>query len=185
MEDMIKQKMQLLVREKIKWSLNIYVKEKNKIMITRINNHLDIANSILILKTQEIKEEGKKKLIEMLNDLIQKHVSDLKTQTIMLEDLKAAIEYNSIDRSAVKSTEFLNCPILLQLMDDPVITNNGRTYNKSALNHHFIVNGRIDPCTRGTVTDVFPNNAIKDAGVLYCKKYLVEPNKDYHNLHFT
>lgn len=47
-------------------------------------------------------------------------------------------------------------------MEDPVITEEGFTYEKSAIEDHFKTNGFIDPITRSTVSGkLYSNRALK------------------------
>jgi len=44
--------------------------------------------------------------------------------------------------------DHLCCKITMELMEDPVITQTGVTYERAALLHHLQKNGNFDPVTR-------------------------------------
>ena len=48
--------------------------------------------------------------------------------------------------------EFLLCRITDELMNEPVILSSGFTYEKTAIQKHFEVNGAFDPMTREQVS---------------------------------
>ena len=44
--------------------------------------------------------------------------------------------------------EYLICRITFELMEDPVVTDSGQCYERSAIEEHMDKNGRTDPFTR-------------------------------------
>ena len=44
--------------------------------------------------------------------------------------------------------EYLICKITFELMEDPVVTDCGQCYERSAIEEHMDKNGRTDPFTR-------------------------------------
>jgi len=55
------------------------------------------------------------------------------------------------------------CRITLETMKNPVVADDGQTYEKSAIEAHFAANGLISPLTRQALTDnrLIPNQALK------------------------
>ena len=66
----------------------------------------------------------------------------------------------------------LKCPINLTLMVEPVITNNGHTYERDAI-ETWMENNSNDPLTRELIWSICPNRAIKDA----CDEYRKSQNQ--------
>lgn len=44
--------------------------------------------------------------------------------------------------------DYLICKITFEIMEDPVVTDSGQTYERSAIEEHIEHNGRTDPFTR-------------------------------------
>ncbi|GLE09884.1 hypothetical protein PINS_up021812 [Pythium insidiosum] len=59
--------------------------------------------------------------------------------------------------------ELFMCPLSLELMQDPVMTPNGDTYEREMIERHLDVNGHFDPMTRVPLTraQLSPNRALK------------------------
>ena len=54
------------------------------------------------------------------------------------------------------------CKVTYDLMEDPVITESGHTYERSAIEHHIKQNGNYDPFTRQAISTVlYPNLLVK------------------------
>ncbi len=71
-----------------------------------------------------------------------------------------------MDIQEQKIPEHLKCPITLTLMVDPVITNNGHTYERDAI-ERWMENNNKEPLTRELFWSIYPNRGIKDA----CDEY--------------
>lgn len=60
--------------------------------------------------------------------------------------------------------DYLICNITLDLMEDPVTTQSGQTYERSAIEEHIQRNGKTDPFTRKPISGtLYPSIAIKKA----------------------
>lgn len=58
--------------------------------------------------------------------------------------------------------DYLCCKITLDLIEDPVTTESGHTYEKEVIEEHLKKNGNIDPVTRKPISgNLFPNLAVK------------------------
>ena len=68
--------------------------------------------------------------------------------------------------------EFI-CPITLEVMEDPVICNDGYTYERSAIES---ITGNISPMTRQEIdkTNLIPNRALKNCILRYNEKLITE-----------
>ena len=68
--------------------------------------------------------------------------------------------------------EFI-CPITLEVMKDPVICNDGYTYERSAIES---ITGNISPMTRQEIdkTNLIPNRALKNCILRYNEKLITE-----------
>jgi len=59
--------------------------------------------------------------------------------------------------------EHLLCPITYELMDDPVILDDGYTYERRAIEEHLRRNGLVSPMTNGPVSDrLVLNRSLRD-----------------------
>ena len=60
--------------------------------------------------------------------------------------------------------EYLTCRITLELMEDPVVTDSGQTYERDAIEAHIQKNGKTDPFTRQPIKGpLYPNVSVKKA----------------------
>ena len=62
----------------------------------------------------------------------------------------------NLSEDDVLPAEF-KCPITHEKMTDPVTASDGHNYERSALEEHFRVSGRISPLTRAHISAWFPN----------------------------
>lgn len=55
------------------------------------------------------------------------------------------------------------CPLSLEIMEDPVMTPNGDSFEREMIERHLECNGNFDPLTRGPLTKeaLYPNRALK------------------------
>jgi len=152
-----------------------------------ISSHLEIANRILRLKKRALKTERKENCLCYIDDLLAKQ--DLKSERSLelKKQAKKLMNYNFPETKRLDDLEFLNCRITLQLMKEPVITNEGHTYENDAIKLHMEKNSKFDPTTRKLITDLYPNRAIKKAVNMEYQEYITEEdaNTDYQELHFN
>ncbi|KAG7395703.1 hypothetical protein PHYBOEH_003342 [Phytophthora boehmeriae] len=67
------------------------------------------------------------------------------------------------EKTLTQMMETFHCPLSLELMDDPVTTPDGNTYERAMIEQHLEVNGCFDPLTRAPLTksQLHPNRALK------------------------
>jgi STIP1 family protein 1 len=72
---------------------------------------------------------------------------------------------NSINENVVfQIPDYLICNITLDLMEDPVITESGHTYERTAIEEHIQRNGKTDPFSRKPISGLlYPSISIKKA----------------------
>jgi len=60
--------------------------------------------------------------------------------------------------------DYLCCRVTLDLMEDPVITDSGQCYERTAIEEHIQKNGKTDPFTRKPISGhLYPCIGIKKA----------------------
>ncbi|CAH0493703.1 unnamed protein product [Peronospora farinosa] len=67
------------------------------------------------------------------------------------------------EKTLTEMMEMFHCPLSLELMNDPVTTPDGNTYERSMIEQHLEVNGCFDPLTRAPLTksQLHTNRALK------------------------
>ncbi|GAB9476294.1 Stip1 homology and u-box containing protein e3 ubiquitin protein ligase [Globisporangium polare] len=70
---------------------------------------------------------------------------------------------NSGEKTLQQMMDLFHCPLSLELMQDPVMTPNGNTYEREMIERHLEVNGNFDPLTRAPLVkeQLYPNRALK------------------------
>ena len=167
--------------------LTMYKEAKEEGFARKIEENLGIANRILRLKKRALKKEKKEDVLCYIDDLLTKQSMKADKELEIKKKAKSLMEYNFPESTKLDSMEFMNCKITLSLMQDPVITNEGQTYEREALMAHLQKNANFDPTTRKPVTDIYPNRALKKAVTTNYEEYITEEdsNTDYHELHFS
>lgn len=99
-------------------------------------------------------EENEKQLIENLENEYQQRV----------DELNRLFNENDTRRRKREIPDFLCGKISFELMNDPVITPSGITYDRSDIEQHLHKVGRFDPVTRTelTIDQLIPNLALKE-----------------------
>ncbi|TDH67517.1 hypothetical protein CCR75_009647 [Bremia lactucae] len=66
-------------------------------------------------------------------------------------------------KSLTQMMDIFHCPLSLELMDDPVTTPDGNTYDRIMIEQHLEINGCFDPLTRAPLmkSQLHPNRALK------------------------
>ncbi|CEG38052.1 stip1 homology and u-box containing protein e3 ubiquitin protein ligase [Plasmopara halstedii] len=79
------------------------------------------------------------------------------------KDENGVITGGETDKTLTQMMELFHCPLSLELMDDPVTTPDGNSYERSLIEQHLEVNGCFDPLTRTPLTksQLHPNRALK------------------------
>ena len=68
------------------------------------------------------------------------------------------------EKSALEElVDTFDCPLSMELMQDPVITPSGVTYERMMIERHLDINGSFDPITRHLLTKalLYPNRALQ------------------------
>lgn len=67
------------------------------------------------------------------------------------------------EKTLQQMMDLFQCPLSLELMQDPVMTPNGNTYEREMIERHLEVNGNFDPLTRSPLLkeQLYPNRALK------------------------
>lgn len=70
---------------------------------------------------------------------------------------------DSGEKTLQQMMDLFHCPLSLELMQDPVMTPNGNTYEREMIERHLEVNGNFDPLTRSSLVkeQLYPNRALK------------------------
>lgn len=70
---------------------------------------------------------------------------------------------NSAEKTLQQMMDLFQCPLSLELMQDPVMTPNGNTYEREMIERHLEVNGNFDPLTRTPLVkeQLYSNRALK------------------------
>ncbi|KAL4145736.1 hypothetical protein PRNP1_011612 [Phytophthora ramorum] len=79
------------------------------------------------------------------------------------EEGGALVSGGDAEKTLTQMMEIFHCPLSLELMDDPVTTPDGNTYERSMIEQHLEINGCFDPLTRAPLTksQLHPNRALK------------------------
>jgi len=157
-------------------------------------NPNEIAKTILKARKKKYDVEGSRKVVEnsdLMEYLINLMENDRKSQIEKVqsdssrseEDIKNEIEYINYEQDQrlenLKNTfikadpfrkdreapDYLFGKISFEIMQDPVITPSGITYDRTELSEHFNKIGYFDPLTRREITekDLVPNLALREA----------------------
>jgi STIP1 homology and U-box containing protein 1 len=112
-----------------------------------VSLHLFRALKVKWYKTQELERDQKERLCDKL--------ADLKLD-------RAVVELSRYKPPVLRIPEVLICPITLEMMEDPVVTEAGISYERHAIEEHLKANGLFDPHTRKPVSlRLIPNLALK------------------------
>ncbi len=156
-------------------------------MAEKVERDLETAKKILKLKKRTIVLEKRENMLCYMDELLVKQNLPMAQEKEIKRKAKALMEYTHPEPAKIDDLEFLNCRITLQLLSDPVIDNEGHTYERAALQMHMDRNGKFDPTTRKPIVDVYPNRAIKKAVAANYDEYITEEQSttDYRAIHFV
>lgn len=90
-----------------------------------------------------------------------------------VRDNQGVHQERELEKDAEDDLEsYLRCPISGELMEDPVVTSNGQTYDRKNIKQWFDLGHHSDPMTNGRLVDrtLKPNYAIKSLIDAYQKK---------------
>lgn len=153
-------------------TLSSYLKDSNE---SEINRYILQAKKLIYLRDEQTKQlmyaELKSFLIDKINTLYESGDIDKSEKDLRISQTETL--FNDALQSTQDKTvpDYLCCKISMCLMDEPVITPSGMTYDKMFLTEHVKYNGPYDPVSRQTFTmkDVIPNYAIKEATEQFLK----------------
>jgi STIP1 family protein 1 len=164
--------------EKINLALNRMTKA---LTLCAGQNKLDFENDLNrnILRVKKLKwykhqQTEKQHKLEILNDL-KKSLEKNKELTIEEKEQKYQIYLQTIGDPKTSLNfeipDYLCCKITMELMEDPVITPAGITYEHKVVTEHFEKNGHTDPVTREPINieSVFPNLSVKQATAAFLR----------------
>jgi len=148
-------------------------KQINKIRSNSNRNDLDsiaIATSSANTNTNKIESNNEKKLLD--TDIL-KYSDENEKQLInnienefqqKFDELNRLFMENDARRRKREIPDFLCGKISFEIMNDPVITPSGITYDRNDIEQHLHKVGRFDPVTRTelTIDQLIPNLAIKE-----------------------
>lgn len=63
----------------------------------------------------------------------------------------------------IKTNDAIFCPITMEVFDEPVIDNEGNTYEKNAIEKWMMDNDNSSPLTRNPITSLVPNRSLKSS----------------------
>ncbi|ETB60446.1 hypothetical protein YYC_02729 [Plasmodium yoelii 17X] len=147
-------------------TLSSYLKDSNE---SEINRYILQAKKLIYLRDEQTKQlkyaELQSFFIEKINLLNQMgYITNEEKflRTEQTEDLFKEI-LGTFQKKQIP--DYLCCKISMCLMNEPVITPSGMTYDKIFLYEHVKHNGSFDPVSREqfSIREVIPNYAIKEA----------------------
>ncbi|EGR27767.1 u-box domain protein [Ichthyophthirius multifiliis] len=109
-------------------------------------------------------EDLKQKKMELLESYKKQIESQNLSQENTQDEINKFIQFigDPYQQQELSIPDYLVCKISLDLMEDPVITECGQTYEKVVLDEHFKKNGYIDPITRKQISQkVYTNLSVK------------------------
>ncbi|EGR28168.1 u-box domain protein [Ichthyophthirius multifiliis] len=131
-------------------------------------------------KKQEIIDSNKQQLAE--KNFSQQYIdNEIKKLISLIGD-----PYKNPD---LQIPDYLCCKVSLDLMEEPVTTEVGHTYEKSVLDEHFKKNGFVDPITRQKINkNLYPNLSIKQGIQEFLNQnpwaFEFYQDQDYKNIEF-
>ncbi|KAL4466064.1 hypothetical protein ABPG74_004301 [Tetrahymena malaccensis] len=135
---------------------------KKKVFEKEISVYIFRAKKLKWYKQYQEQKQKKIRLIENYKVYLeqQSQLSDLQRQEQMDDFIFTVGDPYREDEFIIP--DHLCCKITLDLIEDPVTTEAGHTYEKVVIEDHFKKNGYIDPFTRASIRpNLYPNHAIK------------------------
>ncbi|CAD8191682.1 unnamed protein product [Paramecium pentaurelia] len=163
-------------QDQVKISKN---EQKNKLRVL-INQNLAKGKRMIYLIRQEIDKRNIQSLKQTLLDI--SHRQQLQLDWNLIEqNIKRKIE--------IQMPEYFVCPILFEIMEEPILLNSGLSYDKSSIQQQFRQNGYIDPLTRQSIDplSLIENIQLRN-GIIEIKREYgwigIEHEKDYKAIRF-
>ncbi|CAD8074262.1 unnamed protein product [Paramecium primaurelia] len=153
--------------------------QKNKLSVL-INQNLAKGKRMMYLIRQEIDKKNIQTLKQTLLDISHRQQQKLDW---------SAIEQNIQKQRDIQMPEYFVCPILFEMIEEPILLNSGLTYDKSSIQQQFKQNGYIDPITRELIDPLGLIENIQLAiGISQIKREYgwigIENEKDYKAIRF-
>lgn len=130
-----------------------------------VGKNISRVKKVIWLKNEDLKKQKKIEALSYMRKMINSDntLSD-EEKNGRLEEFSNAIG-DPFQNTIHDVPDHLCCKITMDLMENPVITESGITYEKAALYDHFSRNGNFDPVTRDQINPkhVYPNVNIKQA----------------------
>lgn len=147
-------------------TLSSYLKDSNE---SEINRYIMQAKKLIYLRDEQNKQLSYTELqsffIDKINLLNQIGYITNEEKSLRIQQTEGIFKelLDSFQKKQVP--DYLCCKISMCLMNEPVITPSGMTYDKIFLYEHVKHNGSFDPVSREqfSIREVIPNYAIKEA----------------------
>lgn len=125
------------------------------------NKSLKYAKKIRWLKNHELLTEEGVSLADYLGNLIRKENISEEEKSKRIKNIRKELMPKKKTKADIP--EYLLCDLTKNIMNDPVITSAGYTYERQELMKFLSENGNIDPITKEKINQykIFPNINIK------------------------
>lgn len=146
---------------RLRKALTLYSCLKGEDKVGELNIYICRAKKLIWYMQFEAHKEQQRKAAQLFREYVERD-EGLSAEEKDLR-LKDYLESNNHSCSFV-IPDHLICQITFELMEDPVVSEAGITYEREALVAHIERNGCTDPVTRKPITRaLYPNQAIKKA----------------------
>ncbi|PFH36674.1 tetratricopeptide repeat (TPR)-/ U-box domain-containing protein [Besnoitia besnoiti] len=142
-----------------------------------IEDAIHKGNKMLFLRKKEERSKERAELASFLRTSLETlYASGALTYSELqqrVEQLDRVVEEAEASTQPFEVPSCLSCSISMAIMNDPVITPSGITYEKSLLREHLRHNGQFDPITRKPCPSdsLVPNYGLKEVISWFLKKY--------------
>ncbi|CAD8195736.1 unnamed protein product [Paramecium pentaurelia] len=138
--------------------------QKKQYYEDELSKYIYRAKKLLWYKNKELEDQKKRQAIQNYSNYLQQRI-DLNEEQ-RKKEIDAFI--NSIGNPDQKQNydipSYLICKITFEIMENPVVTDAGHTYERDMLIEAIQKNGPVDPCTRQPISgEFYPNHNIKQA----------------------
>jgi len=131
-----------------------------------VEKNISRVKKVIWLKNEDLKKQKKIEALSYMKKMINSDANLSEAERNQrIEEFSNAIGDPLSHHTLYEIPDHLCCKITMDLMENPVITESGITYEKAALFDHFKRNGNFDPVTRDEINpkNVYPNVNIKQA----------------------
>ncbi|XP_051912261.1 uncharacterized protein LOC127594427 [Hippocampus zosterae] len=146
---------------RLRKALTLYSSKAGEDKVGEINIYIYRAKKLHWMMQFEGLKEARKAVARDYRERVEQDTSLSKEEKDLR--LQSYMQVNSHAGSFVVP-DHLICQITYELMEDPVVTEAGITYEREAIQEHIEKNGCTDPITRKQISGkLYPNHAIKKA----------------------